>query len=175
MTIGQYYCQIGIASQAITYLTESIVICREHYKHYLEALLTLHLANVQFLMDMPNQAQRLIESKIINILAGSSTMDKAHARYLYGKCLVKATNKNKGEERHKALSVAASLVTGAIAGFKTMQAFRHLKDALYFQALVKNELGCTEERNDCALKFKKLNQQYPTFPMQKNQIIGGLL
>ena len=46
--------------------------------------------------------------------------------------------------------------------FKTVEAFLRVKDALYYQARLYQELGYKQERNKCAYQFKQLDSQYPT-------------
>lgn len=61
-----------------------------------------------------------------------------------------------------ALLSGVDLMNKVVALYQGMEAQHRVKDALYYQARLYNDLGYHSERNKCAHRFRQLDQQFPT-------------
>ena len=61
------------------------------------------------------------------------------------------------------MKTAVELLNDVIGWCRKLEAHKQTKDAIYYQARLYNELGAVPERNKCALEFRLLDEQYPTW------------
>ncbi|XP_064650104.1 anaphase-promoting complex subunit 5-like isoform X2 [Lineus longissimus] len=159
---AELYCQTGNMVVAISPLLSCVTFCRRHYFSYLAAMATMYLAYVQFCMNLPNQALKLIEQELVTILTYGTQYDKARVLYLYAKCQVASVSHLDEDTRKPVLTSITSQLNKVIDLFKGVEDFRRMKDVYYYQARLYHELGQGAERNKCALEFRQLDQLYPT-------------
>ncbi|XP_076471090.1 anaphase-promoting complex subunit 5-like isoform X2 [Babylonia areolata] len=147
---------------ALPHLTHCLTHATSHHLHYLASLTTLYLAVVQLRMKLAGQALRLIETAMLGILSHGGPYDCARLLYAYARCKVASAERATPEERKAATLSAVTVMTMVVSKFQAVEAWRRVKDALYYQARLYHQLGYSVERNRCALRFKQLDQQAPT-------------
>lgn len=127
---------------------------------YLKAIIHLHIAHTQLLMCMPQHALQLLNTCLLQILSNGYVYDRARALLLYSKCLV-ANCENKSENERKNIFVECSKMLEIVKGnFKKVQAFHRIKDVLYLQARLYDELDSISERNKCAVEYNILDEEH---------------
>ena len=62
-----------------------------------------------------------------------------------------------------AIKDAVEILEDVIRWCRKLEAHSRTKDVIYYQARLYNELGAVPERNECALEFRLLDEQYPTW------------
>lgn len=147
---------------SISLLTTALALAQLHYLDYLAALVALHLANLQLQMGLPSQALKLIDQSLLVILSHGGSYDQGRALLLFAKCKVAAVTGQPVEVRKKALTEAIHILNKVKINFQKTESYNRVKDVLYLQALLYNEIGCVSERKRCALEFRQLDEQYPT-------------
>ncbi|PSN35870.1 Anaphase-promoting complex subunit 5 [Blattella germanica] len=149
-------------SGAISLLTTALALAQLHYLDYLAALIGLHLANIQLQMKLPSQALKLINQSLLVILSHGSCYDQGRALLLFAKCKVAAASGKSAEQRKGVLIDAVNMLKEVKISFQKIEAYGRVKDVVYLQALLYNEINYDSERNKCALEFRLLDEQYPT-------------
>ncbi|KAK7480276.1 hypothetical protein BaRGS_00028444 [Batillaria attramentaria] len=160
--LAEVFVVTGNHTAALPHLTQCVTHANNHHLHYLSAMATLYLAVVQMRMQLPGQALRLLETRMLTVLTHGSAYDRARLIYAYARCKVAAVSDAPTEERKTALYNAASLMSNVVVLFQSREANQRVKDAVYYQARLYHQLGYTAERNRCAHRFKQMDQQSPT-------------
>ncbi|XP_018335499.1 anaphase-promoting complex subunit 5 isoform X2 [Agrilus planipennis] len=145
----------------ISLLNSSLVYANDFHLNYLSSIVHLHLANVQLLLGMPGQALELLEGGLVHILTHGGHFDRARAVLLYVKCVVANAGHKPEGERNKIILEAAKMLDDVRSGFEKVEAFSRVKDVLYLQARLYNEVGANSERNKCALDYRLLEEDHP--------------
>ncbi|KAJ4439043.1 hypothetical protein ANN_14999 [Periplaneta americana] len=160
----QCCCAVATSAPAgsISLLTTALALAQLHYLDYLAALVSLHLANLQLQMGLPSQALKLINQSLNIILSHGGNYDQGRALLLYAKCKVAAAVGQATDMRKEILCEAIDMLNKAKMSFEKIESNCRVKDVLYLQGLLCNELGDVAERNRCALEFRQLDEQYPT-------------
>ncbi|CAL1536811.1 unnamed protein product [Lymnaea stagnalis] len=164
LELAALYITTGNHSFAVIHITDCIAHAKKHYLELYAGLGTAYLAFVQLNMNLPEQGIKLIESHLMSILTNASAQDKARVLYVYARCKVAAAknaNLSKAAKKSELIS-ALNLMSTITSLFKSVEAHMMEKDALYFQALLYNEMGNIDLRNSCAHQFKLLDKLYPT-------------
>lgn len=158
---AQLLCRTSNYTQAIPPLMICLSLCKNNNLLYYEALTILHLASVQLMLNLPNQALHLLDQIFITLLSHGSNYDKGCLYLTYAKCTVaSAQMEESAENRMKAMHRALKTGNRAIDYFMSLDAVHRAKDAICWQCHVYNELGMTSERNSFAYLFKNLDQQF---------------
>ncbi|XP_048245886.1 anaphase-promoting complex subunit 5-like isoform X1 [Haliotis rufescens] len=162
LALSDLYIQTGNHTTALTHVTDCITRAKQHHLQYLDAIATVHLSFIQFHMKLPKQALSLLEVNLLTVLTNGSCLDQAKTLYVYAKCRVAAAAKDGEGPRKAALLSGVDLMNKVVALYQGMEAQHRVKDALYYQARLYNDLGYHSERNKCAHRFRQLDQQFPT-------------
>ncbi|XP_012287472.1 anaphase-promoting complex subunit 5 [Orussus abietinus] len=149
-------------SNSIVLLNNALEMANKFHLSYYEALVKMHLANVQLIMGIPNQAWKLVEEAIIPILSHGSLYDQGRAFVLYAKCLVATAPTTANEARRALLRDAIAALSKAKWRFLKVEAYGRGKSTLYLQSLFSHELDMKVERNQCAFEYRQLDAQFPT-------------
>ncbi|XP_076090764.1 anaphase-promoting complex subunit 5-like [Mytilus galloprovincialis] len=163
LALAELFVQTGNHTSSLSHVLDCITHAKEHHLQYMVALATVHLSFIQFLMQLPQPALELLRQQLLPIISRGNLFDKARTMYCYVRCLVAAANKGPEQKKRAALVSAVNMMDTVIDYFKQLEAHQRIKDAVYYQARLYNELGKTAERNKCAYQFKQLDSQYPTF------------
>ncbi|XP_071802629.1 anaphase-promoting complex subunit 5-like [Asterias amurensis] len=150
-------------TQAIPHLLQALALCKTHHLSSLYTKAMACLAQVQLMMKMHKHAMSLVDGIMPQVLANGTLYDQCCVKFLYAKCQVacSSSSTDAGNRKTVLLSVV-QLLQDTADGYHSMEAEYRVKDVIYLQAHLYNELGYTSERNKCALKFRQLDQQYPT-------------
>ncbi|XP_013393534.1 anaphase-promoting complex subunit 5 [Lingula anatina] len=163
LALGELYCQTDNPSAAIPHILECVSVAKSHHMLLTLIMAKMHLAFIQFTMNMPAQALRMIEEDLVTVLTHGSVYNKARTQYLYAKCKVAAATQEKDTYQKKTARMSAVLLMNTVIdNLVSIQAHWRTKDAVYYQARLCHELGYTAERNKFALQFRQLDQKYPT-------------
>ncbi|XP_011314211.1 anaphase-promoting complex subunit 5 [Fopius arisanus] len=148
-------------TNSLVLLNSALEMATKYHLSYYEALVKMHLANVQLIMGMPNQASTLIDEAIVQILAHGGWYDQARALVLHAKCLV-ATAPQAPDRRRAIIQDAIKALLKARTHFTKVEAFGKVKNTVYLLSLLYNEVDQKAERNQCAFEFRQFDEQYPT-------------
>jgi len=160
---GELYCCSGHPTEAGKPLLTVLTLAKVHHFTYLAALATMHLAYMQFLLNMPHQALRLMDEVLLTILTHGARYDQARANYLWTRCKVAAGKNLPAHDKKTVLHEAVFTLNQVVADFRRTEAHLRVKDAIYYQARLYHQLGFAAERNKCALDFRELDQLHPTW------------
>lgn len=148
-------------SNCLVLLNSALELATRHYLSYHEALVKMHLANVQLIMGMPSQASNLIDEAIIQILAHGGFYDQGRALVLHAKCIVAMAPLESVKRKIIIQDAIKSLIKAKIY-FSKIEAFGRLKNTIYLLSILYNELDSKAERNQCCFEFRQMNEQYPS-------------
>ena len=150
---------VGVNSLVL--LNTALQLAVQNHLSYYEALIKMHLANIQLLMGMPTLALSLVEDVIVQILAHSGYYDQGRAFVLYAKCLV-ATAPACGKPRREVILRAIKALSKAKDHFTKVEAYGRLRATVCLEALLCHEIDLKNERNQCAFEFRQLDEQLLT-------------
>jgi len=108
-------------------------------------------------MNLVQNALDLIEKNLDIIYTHGSLLERASASFLKARCLL-AQSSGSGQQPDRQV---LPLLTRAGDMFQRIEAFYHLKDVVFFEALLHHRLGSVKERNTRAMHFRQLEEQYP--------------
>ncbi|XP_022084224.1 anaphase-promoting complex subunit 5-like [Acanthaster planci] len=149
-------------TSAIPHLLESLALCQTHHLSSLYTKAMARLAQTQLMLKMPRHALSLVERIMPQVLANGSLYDQCCVKFLYAKCQVACSSRQKDENRKAVLLSVVQLLQETADGFHKTEAEYRVKDVIYLQAHLYDKLGYTSERNKCSLNFRQLDHQYPT-------------
>lgn len=149
---------------AVCVLTSALALAQQNYLDSLAAIVACHLAHLQLQLGLPTQALKLLDEWLLVVLAHGGAYDRARALLLLAKCRVAAATASPTSqvERHTVVTEAISTLERAKSLFNQVEATSRVKDVLYLQALLYNEVDCVVGRKKCALEFRALDEQHPT-------------
>ncbi|XP_034191300.1 anaphase promoting complex subunit 5 ida [Osmia lignaria lignaria] len=148
-------------SNSLVLLNTALELAVKNHLSYYEALIKMHLANIQLIMNMPTLAVNLVEEVIIQILAHGGYYDQGRAFVLYAKCLV-ATAPANDKARKEVILKAIKTLSKAKDYFMKVEAYGRLRTTLCLESLLCHEIDLKTERNQCAFEFRQLDQQLLT-------------
>ncbi|XP_066952222.1 anaphase-promoting complex subunit 5 isoform X1 [Macrobrachium rosenbergii] len=148
----------GGCAVAIPVIVEALTNAREHHLTYLEAIAHLHTANIQLQLGRLSEAEASVRKGLGVVLAGGSVYDQARARLVAAKLQI---SRAVGQDRDKKLMKIALCLELAGKLFLKVKAYHKVRETLYLKARLYHEIGCTEERNKCALEFRQFELQHP--------------
>ncbi|KAK6195948.1 hypothetical protein SNE40_001269 [Patella caerulea] len=161
LAMSRLYINTGNHTTAIIHVLDCISKARSHHMNYFIAIASVQLAFIQYHMKLPEQALGLLERNMLPVLTNGSIYDQARTLYCYARVQV-ACARHSQQDKKSALLSAVSVMNLVIELFKKVEAHHRVKDGVYYQARLYNDLGYTAERNKCAHDFKQLDQQHPT-------------
>ena len=153
-------CLTEIYPDAIPCLLQAKEVCTRHYLDYLGACVDLHLAHVQFQMDMGEKAVGMLRKCLPHIFAHGGLFETCRAKVLLAKILVANSQRQECSKRSE-LHQSIGLLRQAADGYSLLKAHSRTRDALYIIARLYNHLELYEERNQVAAEFKANEQQNP--------------
>ncbi|XP_026272663.1 anaphase-promoting complex subunit 5 [Frankliniella occidentalis] len=149
---------------AVCVLTTALGLAQQNYLELHAALVACHLANLQLQLGLPAQALSLLDEWLLVVLAHGGAYDRGRALLLLAKCRVAAATSLPCslEDRIRVVTEAINTLERAKTLFTQVEAISRVKDVLYLQALLYNEVDCVLGRKKCALEFRALDEQHPT-------------
>ncbi|KAK3923376.1 Anaphase-promoting complex subunit 5 [Frankliniella fusca] len=149
---------------AVGVLTTALALAQQNYLDLLAALVACHLANLQLQLGLPAQALSLLDEWLLVMLAHGGAYERGRALLLLAKCRIAAATAAlcSQEDRFRVVTEAISTLERAKSLFNKVEAISRVKDVLYLQALLFNEVDNVVGRKKCALEFRALDEQHPT-------------
>ncbi|KAL0098394.1 hypothetical protein PUN28_008359 [Cardiocondyla obscurior] len=154
----------AIVTNCIMRLCSALELAAQNHLSYYKALLKMHLANIQLLMGLPVLALNLVEDAIPTVLGHGGCYDQGKAFMLYGKCLIASAPEDPFEARKEVILSGIKTLSKAQALFTKVNAIAKVKSIMHLQAVFYNEIDLLPERNQCAFKFRQMDEQYLTSP-----------
>lgn len=151
-------------SGTILILNNCLIDAEKSELAYQIAIIQLHMANVLLGLGLTSQAIKLLNNPkcMVEVLANGGLYDRARATLLYVKCLVADSSKLPDNERSEVIKNAIKSLDKVKDGFEKVEAYSRVKDVLYLQARLYHVIGMRDEKNQCALAYKQINEEYPT-------------
>lgn len=117
-------------------------------------------------MNLTSTAINLVKKYQVAIYTHGSLFDQAMITYLLARCLIAEA----GSEMKQLDTAEFKAKTGEIFPllskakklFTDIEAFHHVKDVVFIEALLYHRLGYIKERNTRAMHFRQLDEQYPS-------------
>lgn len=164
------YTQLQVASNypsstpngVLTSLNAALAYTNDYHLHYLNAVIQLYISHIQLLMGMPHHALKLLNTVLPQILANGFAFDRARALLLYAKCLVASAQQEPPESRRKVVEDCVKILEKVKSNFNQVKAFHRVKDVLYLQARLYDEIDCESKRNLCAMEYRIMDEEYPS-------------
>ncbi|XP_078083622.1 anaphase-promoting complex subunit 5 isoform X2 [Mustelus asterias] len=117
----------------------------------------------KLLLGIPEQALNVLHMAIEPILANGTVLDRGRAMLLLAKCQVASAVSCPTQEKSEAFESAIENLNEAKIYFEKADCGERIREVLYLQARLFNTLGKTKERNKCAMMFRQLHQELPTY------------
>ncbi|KAL0279939.1 UNVERIFIED_CONTAM: hypothetical protein PYX00_001384 [Menopon gallinae] len=146
------------SGEALGSLFHALGLAQTYYLHHMAAFITLHIANIQLNLGLPNRALSLTEASLPAILSHGTAQEKGRALLLLARCRLACTN----HPRINSLQQTVSILSLAQDLLKKAKDIIRVKHCYYLKALIFNELGSLSERNKYAYEFKQLDICYHT-------------
>lgn len=115
-------------------------------------------------MNFTSAAMNLVRKFQNTIYTHGSLFDQAAVTYLLARCLLaEAGTKQSDSTDFKAKTgEILPILSRAKKMFTDIEAFHYVKDVVFVEALLYHRLGYEKERNTRAMRFKQLDEQYPS-------------
>lgn len=156
-------CGPNLVLPGLVNLLHSALTCaQEFHLNYLLSMIHLRIAHVQLLMGLPSQALSIMDKCLVQILAHGGCYDRGRAILLHAKCLVANAGHLEENKRYEVILKAIYMLDKAKSNFEVVEAFFRVKDVLYLQARLFNEIDMIPDRNQCALQYRLINEEYPS-------------
>lgn len=174
------YTQLQVASSfpsstpngILNLLNAALSYTGDYHLHYLNTIIHLQIAHIQLLMHMPQHALKSLNICLPQILANGYAYDRGSALLLYAKCLVATSKQLSPENRSVIIRDSTKMLEKVKRNFQQVKAFHKVKDVLYLQAILYNEIDSNDERNRCAKEYRMLNEEYPS--ISTRSVLVGL-
>ncbi|KAK4001984.1 anaphase-promoting complex subunit 5 isoform X1 [Daphnia magna] len=162
--------------EALLQISQALDICKKHHMNLQLALVGMQSAEIQLMMNFTANALDLVRKHINIIYTHGSLFEQGMAIFLLARCLLAETGTktcDSMEFKSKKAEIFP-LLTRAKRIFNQIEAFHHVKDVIFLEALLYNHLGYEKERNTRAMVFKQLDELYPLRTSNSIQIFIGL-
>lgn len=160
---GDALCSTDNASLAMSPLLEALTLAKQSHCTLLTSLATVHLALVQYHVGLPQLALNHLCQVYSDVMCHGSLSNRAFIASVAVKCQLSVGASNEQLNRADVLRCVVSKLDHVIAWLRQLDSHQRLKQALYLQSRVYDELGSVTLRNKCAAEFRQLDQQYPTW------------
>lgn len=128
-------------------------------------------------MNLKQNAVELVKKHLNHIYTHGSLFEQGLSTLLLARCLLAAgTGHTVASDNKIALEKAEILprLSRAKKLFHQIEAYHHVKDVLFLEALLYHHLGYEKDRNTRAMLFKQLDEQYPLKTSNHILIFVGL-
>lgn len=134
------------------------------------------ISHFKLMMNFTANALDLVRKHINIIYTHGSLFEQGMALFLLARCLLAENGTKKGDpvEFKGKKAEIFPLLSRAKRIFNQIEAFHHVKDVVFLEALLYNHLGYEKERNTRAMLFKQLDELYPLRTSNNIQIFIGL-
>lgn len=129
-------------------------------------------------MKYTANALELVRKHLNVIYTHGSLFEQGMATYLLARCLLAetgmGTKKEDATEFKSKKTEIFPLLSRAKRIFNQVEAFHHVKEVVFLEALLYHHLGYEKERNTRSMLFKQLDELYPLKTSNNIQIFIGL-
>ncbi|XP_066466020.1 anaphase-promoting complex subunit 5 isoform X1 [Tiliqua scincoides] len=161
LSIAELYRGSQCHTIALPVLLQALARSREYRLQHLASETVLNLAFSQLILGIPEQALSILNMAIEPILAHGAVLDKGAAMFLVAKCQIASAASYSPQKKAEALESAILNLNEAKTYFAKVDCKEQLRDVFYLQARLFHSLGKTQERNQCAMHFRQLDQELP--------------
>lgn len=163
LALTQLFLLLEDPVAALPYALNCLTLSCSHYLDHVAALASLHIAQIQLSLGLPTKAVNLVKRIMVQVLSHGSLYVQCCARFLLVKCQLAAPKheEDKSRREYDLMQCALPALDTIVKGFRKLGAINKTRDALYYQAMVYDELGYTIERNACAAECCELLQRHP--------------
>lgn len=157
LAMGELHIATGNYSSSMTHLLKCKTTCDAYHMQSLSAIASLYIAEVQLELNLAEKAHALLNQVMIQILGHGSLLTRCCAKFLLTRCkLVQSQSQASKEARKSVLLSVLPTLDEILKEFKQMEAFVKIRQVLFYQAFIYNELDYTGKRNLCAIEFRSL-------------------
>ncbi|KAL8180133.1 UNVERIFIED_CONTAM: Anaphase-promoting complex subunit 5 [Gekko kuhli] len=161
LSIAKLHLRSLCHTTALPILLQALALSQEYHLQHLASETILNLAFSQLMLGIPEQALSILHLAIEPILAHGTVLDKGAAMFLMAKCQVASAASYTPQKKAEALESAILNLNEAKTYFANVDCKEQLRDVLYLQARLFHSLGKAQERNQCTMLFRQLNQELP--------------
>ena len=147
-----------IAPETLTILNRAAIIAKEKHLEYEHSLIEMNLAYVLLKMNMPQQALKLTKNNLENVLSNGGIYDKAKIQFLFVQCLVMACEDTQAKLEH--LQQSQEMINSAVQYFVKLECHSKVKSVYGYLAKLYHQLNMPTERNNYALKFRLVAEEF---------------
>lgn len=128
-------------------------------------------------MNLKQNAVELVQKHLNHIYTHGSLFEQGLSTLLLARCLLATSTGQMVSNDSRTVFENAEILprlSRAKKLFHQIEAYHHVKDVLFLEALLYHHLGYEKDRNTRALLFKQLDEQYPLKTSNHILIFVGL-
>lgn len=145
-------------SAALNILMDAKLIAIEYHLTYMTAIINIEIAVILMNYDFPHKALRLLQETKQYIYCGINEYDKAYIDLQIIKAKMMANIIDDFEHSHEFLQNIYEKLNKISERFHRVEALAELKEVIYLQALIADELDMKQNRNRHAMEFRHLEE-----------------
>lgn len=145
-------------SAALNILMDIKLIATKYHLTYMTAIINVEIAIVLMKYDFPHKALRLLQETKQHIYCGINVYDKAYIDLQIIKAKMMANIVDEYEHSQEFLQNIYNKLMKISERFHIIEAITELKEVLYLQALIADELDMKQNRNKHAMEFRLLEE-----------------
>ncbi|XP_050523674.1 anaphase-promoting complex subunit 5 [Daktulosphaira vitifoliae] len=145
-------------SAALTILMDAKLISIEYHLTYMTAIINIEIAIILMKHEFPHKALRLLKETKQQIYSGINVYDKAYIKLQIIKAKMMVNIMEDYEHSPEFLNKVYTKLGKVAEGFHRSEAITELKETIYLQALVADDLDMRQNRNKHAMEFRHLEE-----------------
>lgn len=145
-------------SAALNILMNAKLMAIKYHLTYMTAIINVEIAIVLMKHDFPHKALRLLQETKHHIYCGINVYNKAYADLQIIKAKMMVNIIDEYEHSQEFLRIIYNKLLKIVQKFHTLGAITELREAMYIQALIANELNMKQNRNEFAMEFRHLEE-----------------
>lgn len=145
-------------SAALNLLMDAKLIAIEYHLMYMTAIINVEIAIVLMKYDFPHKALRLLQETKQHIYCGINVYDKAYTDLQIIKAKMMVNIVDEFDHSREFLNKMYDKLNKIAEKFRSIEAITELKEVIYLQALIADELDMKQNRNKHAMEFRHLEE-----------------
>ncbi|CAH1725195.1 anaphase-promoting complex subunit 5 [Aphis gossypii] len=145
-------------SAALNLLMDAKLIAIEYHLMYMIAIINVEIAIVLMKYDFPHKALRLLQETKQHIYCGINVYDKAYTDLQIIKAKMMVNIVDEFDHSREFLLKIYNKLNKIAEKFRSIEAITELKEIVYLQALIADELDMKQNRNKHAMEFRHLEE-----------------
>lgn len=146
--------------ETIAKLNCALVLSCNNYLDFNSAMIEMKIASIQLEMNLPNQALKIINRVIPCVLANGCNFDIARSLLLFTKCTIASAIMENTTSKDYTLRKCANMLDKVMYYLQLDNAYSKIRDILYLQAILYDEINLINERNKCSYEYRILEEQF---------------